>query len=144
VAGKGRMLGRLIKYGPVVYAAAQKYGPTVWEQVRSQREPAERFVQSKVAKGNHRKKALEHAATLVDGGVLQVFHDHESHWVVFTGDRPVAVHPATDAPYDALLTDVDLSRRVRPGDAQRRVHVPRPGRSPGPGPSTGPTPDGSA
>ncbi len=133
MAGKGKMLGNLIRYGPVIYAAAQKYGPTVWEHVRSQREPAERFVQARVARGNHRKKALEHAATLVDGSVLQVYHRQESHWVVFTGDRPVAVHPATDAPYDELLADVDLSRRVRPTDEHRRFPLPFLGKRPGQG-----------
>jgi hypothetical protein len=127
VAGKGKALGTALKYGPIVFAAAQKYGPVVWEQVRAQKEPAEKYVQSKVAKGNHRKRALEHAATLVDGSVLQVFHAHTPHWVVFTADRPVAVHPPTEAPYEELLADADLDKRARPGEGHRRLPLPRKG-----------------
>jgi hypothetical protein len=128
VAGKNKAVGMAIKYGPLVYPAVRKYGPQVWEQVRAQREPAERFVQDKVAKGNQRKKALQHAGTVVDGSVLQVFHRNTAHWVVFSGDEPIAVHPPTTAPYEVLLKHADLSTRVRPGEGTRlpRPHRPRP------------------
>lgn len=127
MAGKAKAMGSVIKYGPIVYAAAQKYGPQVVEQLKNQREPAEKFVQSKVAKGNQRKKALAHARTLTEGSVLQVFHGNESHWVVFAGDDPVAVHPPTGATYDQLLDRADLTKRVRPPDP-RRISVTLPAR----------------
>lgn len=128
MAGKGSAAGKLIKYGPIAAAAAQKFGPVVWEQVKNQREPAEKFVQDKVAKGNQRKKAMSHAATVIDGSVLQVFHLHTAHWVVFSGDDPIAVHPPTDASFDTLLDRADLSKRVRPGESTMTVKVPRPRR----------------
>lgn len=128
MAGKGKAAGRLIKYGPIAVTAAQRWGPVVWEQVKNQREPAEKFVQDKVAKGNQRKKAMAHAATVIDGSVLQVFHLNTAHWVVFSGDDPIAVHPPTDASFDTLLDRADLSRRVHPQDNTVTVRVPRPRR----------------
>lgn len=125
MAGKARAVGAALKYGPVVVTAAQRYGPVVWEQVKAQRAPAEQFVQAKVAKGNQRKKALAHADTVVDGSVLQVFHDSNAHWVVFSGDEPVGVHPPTRASYEELLDKADLGKKVRPDEAHRTVHLPR-------------------
>jgi hypothetical protein len=125
MAGKGSAAGKLIRYGPVAAAAAQKWGPVVWEQVKSQRAPAEKFVQAKVAKGNQRKKAMAHAATVIDGSVLQVFHAHTAHWVVFSGDDPIAVHPPTGASFDELLDRADLSKRVRPGEGAVTIRVPK-------------------
>jgi hypothetical protein len=129
VAGKGKAVGAAIKYGPLVYAAAQKYGPNVWEQLRAQREPAERFVQDRVTKGNQRKKALQHARTVVGGSVLQVFHHNRAHWIVFSGDEAIAVHPPTGAPYDVLLKHADLSTRVEPGRGATFPKIPRAGRA---------------
>lgn len=124
-ANMGRTVGSLIRYGPLVYGAVQKYGPQVWEQVQTQREPAERFMQAKVAKGNHRKKAMAHAQTVRRGSVLQVFHRNEAHWIVFSGEQPIAVHPATQATYEQLLEHADLDQRVRPQDAHLTVRLPR-------------------
>lgn len=155
MAGKGSAAGKLIKYGPIAAAAAQKFGPVVWEQVKNQREPAEKFVQSKVARGNQRKKALAHATTVIDGSVLQVFHANTAHWVVFSGDDPIAVHPPTTASFDELLDRADLSNRVRPREHAVTIRVPKPRRrqpasggatawtpreEPGPGPHTGNSP----
>lgn len=128
MAGKGSAAGKLIKYGPIAAAAAQKFGPVVWEQVKNQREPAEKFVQSKVARGNQRKKALAHATTVIDGSVLRVFHANTAHWVVFSGDDPIAVHPPTTASFDELLDRADLSNRLRPRDHAVTIRVPRPRR----------------
>jgi hypothetical protein len=136
VAGKSKAVGMALKYGPLVYPAVRKYGPQVWDQVRAQREPAERYVQDRVAKGNQRKKALQHAGTVVDGSVLQVFHRNTAHWVVFSGEEPIAVHPPTGASYDQLLQHADLSTRVRPQDAHR---LPRPSFPGGSGGSPGST-----
>lgn len=128
MAGKGKAAARLIKYGPLAVAAAQKWGPVVWEQVKHQREPAEKFVQDKVAKGNQRKKAMAHAATVIDGSVLQVFHLNTAHWVVFSGDDPIAVHPPTQAPFEELLDRADLSRRVGPNEGSVTIRVSKPRR----------------
>lgn len=150
MAGKGKAAGRLIKYGPIAVTAAQRWGPVVWEQVKNQREPAEKFVQDKVAKGNQRKKAMAHAATVIDGSVLQVFHLNTAHWVVFSGDDPIAVHPPAQASFEELLDRADLSRRMHPQDTTMTVKVPRPrrrtkgatARAPRQEPGTGPhTPD---
>ncbi len=116
MAGKGKAVGAALKYGPILYATSRRYGPVVWEQVKSQREPAERFVQSKVDKGNQRKKAVQHASTVIDGSTLQVFHQNIAHWVVFSGEEPVGVHPRTSAPFSQLLKNADLSKRLSPGD----------------------------
>ncbi|MBW8172050.1 hypothetical protein K0651_03185 [Ornithinimicrobium sp. Arc0846-15] len=113
--GKSKAVGAALKYGPLVYTAAQKYGPQVVEQLKGQREPAEKFVQDKVAKGNQRKKALQHAGTVMNGSILQVFYKNKAHWIVFSGDEPIAVHPPTSASYNELLQHADLSKRVLPG-----------------------------
>lgn len=128
MAGKGKAVGAVVKYGPLVYAAAQKYGPKVMEQVRAQRGPAERYVQDKVGKGNQRKKALEHARTVLDGSVLQIFHHNRAHWIVFSGEEPIAVHPPTGAPYDVLLKHADRATRIKPGSAHKLPRIPRPSR----------------
>ncbi len=116
MAGKGKAVGAALKYGPILYATSRRYGPVVWEQVKSQREPAERFVQSKVDKGNQRKKATQHASTVIDGSTLRVFHQNTAHWVVFSGEEPVGVHPRSGAPFSQLLKNADLSKRLRAGD----------------------------
>ncbi len=116
VAGKGKAVGAALKYGPLVYEASRRYGPKVWDQVKSQREPAERYVQAKVDKGNQHKKAVQHADTVIDGSTLQVFHLNASHWVVFSGNEPIAVHPRTSAPFSLLLKNADLGKRVKPMD----------------------------
>ncbi len=128
MAGKGKAAGRLIKYGPIAAAAAQRWGPVVWEQLKNQREPAEKFVQDKVAKGNQRKKAMAHAGTVIEGSVLQVFHRNTAHWVVFSGEDPIAVHPPTDASFEELLDRADLSNRVSPRGSSMTITLPRPTR----------------
>lgn len=130
MAGKGKAAGRLIKYGPIVATAAHRWGPVVWEQMKQQREPAEKFVQDKVAKGNQRKKAMAHASTVIDGSVLQVFHLNTAHWVVFSGDDPIAVHPPTQASFEEILDRADLGNRVRPQDRTVTLKVPKPTRRP--------------
>lgn len=144
MAGKGKAVGAVVKYGPLVYAAAQKYGPQVVEQVRAQRAPAERYVQDRVAKGNQRKKALEHAGTVLDGSVLQVFHHNRAHWIVFSAEEPIAVHPPAGAPYDVLLKHADLTTRVKPGSGHRFPKIPRPSRPARPGNRSGASRGGTA
>ncbi len=121
MAGKGKAVGAAIKYGPIVYEASRRYGPKVWDQVKSQREPAERYVQGKVDKGNQHKKAVQHADTVIDGSTLQVFYNNTAHWIVFSGEEPVGVHPRTSASYSLLLKNANLSKRIRPEDEPTAV-----------------------
>lgn len=106
----------MIKYGPILIETSRRYGPRVWEQVKSQKEPAERYVQDKVDRGNQRKKAVQHAETVIDGSTLRIFHRNVAHWVVFSGEEPIAVHPRANAPFPELLKNADLSKRTRPED----------------------------
>ncbi|MGB5937665.1 MAG: hypothetical protein WBG76_17585 [Ornithinimicrobium sp.] len=116
MAGKGKAVGAAIKYGPIFYEASRRYGPKVLDQLKAGREPAERYVQAKVDKGNQHKKAIQHAGTVIDGSTLQIFHRNAPHWIVFSGDEPIAVHPRTNAAYAELLKNVDLTKRIRPED----------------------------
>lgn len=124
---KARLAQQAIKYGPVVYALAQKYGPTVIEQIMRQREPAQRLVQERAqqARTNPRKLALAHADSVVDGTLQQVFHSGKPHWVVFSRGEPVGVHPHVAVSFDALLLNADPAKRVRPGDLRRTVTLPK-------------------
>lgn len=125
--GKARLARQAIKYGPVVFALAQRYGPQMVDQVVKQRQPAQRLVTERAAKGrtNPRKRALAHADTVVEGSLQQVFHRGQPHWVVFSRDEPVGVHPHTDVPFDVLLLNSDPAKRQAPDDLRRTVHLPR-------------------
>lgn len=116
-----------IKYGPVVYALAQRYGPAVVEQIMRQRDPAQRLIQDRQARvrTNPRKLALAHADSVIEGAVQQVFHSGRPYWVVFSRGEPVGVHPHTNIPYETLLLNADPARRVRPEELRRTIHVPR-------------------
>lgn len=127
MAGKARLAQQAIKYGPVVYAMAQKYGPQVIDQIMRQREPAQRFVQERAEKArtNPRKLALAHADSVVDGTLQPVFHAGSPYWVVFSRNEPVGVHPHTTVPYDVLLMNSDPAKRVRPDHLRRTVTLPK-------------------
>lgn len=117
-----------LKYGPVVYTLAQKYGPQVAEQLLRQREPAQRLVSAQRGRTSARRLALRHADSVVDGSLQQVFHAGEAYWVVFSRNEPVGSHPHTNIPYESLLLNADPVKRVRPDDLRRTVHLPRRGR----------------
>ena len=126
MAGKARMAQQALRYGPVVYAMAQKYGPQVVEQIMKQREPAQRLLQERAQKArtNPRKLALAHADSVVDGSLQQVFHAGAPYWVVFSRNEPVGVHPHSTVPYDVLLMNADPAKRVRPEQLRRTVTLP--------------------
>ncbi|GAA4877401.1 hypothetical protein [Serinicoccus chungangensis] len=130
MAGKTRLAKQAIKYGPVVYALAQKYGPQVVDQILKRREPATKFVQDQAsrARTNPRKHAMAHADTVVDGSLQQVFHRGHPYWVVFSRNEPVGVHPHTDAAFDTLLLNADPGKRQTPDALRRTVHLPRRGK----------------
>lgn len=67
---------------------------------------------AKKARGRH--KARNHAATLVAGKVVKVMHQGAVHYVVFSGEKPVATYPATTIPVETLLANADLTKRLRP------------------------------
>lgn len=116
-----------VRYGPVVYALAQKYGPAVVGQIMRQRDPAHRLVQDRAARvrTNPRKQALAHADSVIEGALQQVFHAGRPYWVVFSRGEPVGVHPHTSIPFDTLLLNADPDRRSSPADLRRTIHVPR-------------------
>ena len=116
-----------LKYGPVVYTLAQKYGPQLVEQILKNREPAQRFVHDRTerVRTNPRRRALDHAESVVDGSLQQVFHRGQPYWVVFSRGEPVGTHPHTDASFDVLLMNADPSRRVTPQELRRTVKLPR-------------------
>lgn len=107
MAGKGRFVK-----AAAIYAA--KYGPIVFEAVKHGREPAQRAIQKTLARQSYRRRARDHALTVVEGSVLRVFHKGEPVWVVFSGDTPVASYPPVDTPLETMLEHADLSLRVRP------------------------------
>ncbi|MGO0576591.1 hypothetical protein [Ornithinimicrobium panacihumi] len=116
-----------LKYGPVVYTLAQKYGPQVAEQLLRKDGAARQLVadQTQKLRAGARKQALAHADSVVDGTLQQVFHGGESYWVVFSRNEPVGTHPHTNIAYDALLLNADPAKRVRPEALRRTVHLPR-------------------
>lgn len=63
---------------------------------------------------NARRRALKHAAGLVEGSVLKVAPEGRAVYVVFTGIKPVAAYPKQDLPMAALLEHADLSKRILP------------------------------
>jgi hypothetical protein len=113
MAGKGKAVGNLVKWGV-------KYGPHVVVLAQQAKEPAMAAAQKALDRQKARRRAIEHAATLRDGTVLKTFDPRADHsepiWVVFTGDDPVACHPATTTPLDELVAHSDLSTRLRPQD----------------------------
>ncbi len=116
-----------LKYGPIVYTLAQRYGPQVMEQMLKNREPAQRFVSERTGKvrTSSRRRALDHAESVVDGSLQQVFHRGQPYWVVFSHGEPVGTHPHTEASFDVLLLNADPARRVRPEELRRTIRLPR-------------------
>ncbi|HEY8455203.1 MAG TPA: hypothetical protein VIL34_06395 [Actinopolymorphaceae bacterium] len=107
MAGKTRFAKTAVAY-------AVKYGPLVYEAIKHGREPAQRAVQQAWARQRHRRLAFAHAATVVDGSALRIFHEGEQVWVVFSGDEPIASYPSVTTPLSTLLQHVDLSLRTAP------------------------------
>ncbi len=114
----GKALGSAMKLG-------MKYGPMAYELVRHSREPAKVLAQKAMTKASARRQALQHAASVIDGSTLLVFHRDLQVWVVFSGEQPIGSHPVVNVPLAELLKHADLDRRIRPGDpAASRVRLP--------------------
>jgi hypothetical protein len=124
--GKGKAVGNLVKWGV-------KYGPHVVVLAQQAKEPAMKAAQTALDRQRAKRRAVEHAATVRDGMVLKTFDPRADHgepvWVVFSGDDPIAAHPASATPLAELVAKSDLSTRVRPIDmptpAERLRQVPR-------------------
>lgn len=73
--------------------------------------PADKVVQGQ----RSRMRARDQAKTLQDGYYMEVFlgANHNRHWVVWAGDKPVAAHPPFAGDLVDAVKDVDLSRRKR-------------------------------
>jgi hypothetical protein len=103
------------KIAKTVIKYSIKYGPLVYEAVKHGREPAQRALQRAMARQGDRRRAFQHAETLVEGSVLRVFREGEPIWVVFSEDHPVAGYPAVEVELPVLLEHADLGQRVKPG-----------------------------
>lgn len=110
---KGKAVGNIVKWGV-------RYGPHVVVLAQQAKDPAMAAAQKVLDRQKAKRRAIEHAATVRDGSVLKTFDplaDHgEPVWVVFAGDEPIAVHPATRTLLPDLIARSDLSTRVRPAD----------------------------
>jgi hypothetical protein len=109
MAGMGKLVTRTVKLGI-------KYGPQVWVASQALREPAKEAANKAISSERARRQAMAHAGSLDDGSILKVYKGDAAHWVVFSGDEPVAVHPATDMLLSALVGRADLTKRIRPQD----------------------------
>jgi len=116
-----------MKIRPIVKTAtaagmlAVKYGPQAkiaWEKGGRQSAEAAR---KRALSLNGRRKALKHAAGLVEGSILKIAPAGRTVYVVFTAERPVAAYPEQSLPLPALLENADLGKRVRPESSGRRA-----------------------
>lgn len=107
--GTGKVVGTVVKYGV-------KYGPHLAAAVAVAKEPVKEAATTYLAARTQQKLAADHAATLVEGGVLKVIHGGTTYWVVFSGEDAVTTYPATAAPLNDLLARADLTKRSRPED----------------------------
>ncbi len=109
MAGKTKVITTAIKLGT-------RYGPQIWVASKALREPAKEAAAKVVASEKARRAAAAHAKTLSDGSILKVYKGDQSHWVVFSGDTAITVHPVTDVALSDLLSGADLTKRIRPND----------------------------
>ncbi|MDN5794359.1 MAG: hypothetical protein L0H79_01240 [Intrasporangium sp.] len=106
MARKGKVLTTVVVLGV-------KYGPQIWVAGKALREPAKEAAQKIMASEQARRAAYAHAHTIWEGSILKVYRGEQAHWVVFTGDTAVTVHPMADVPLGDLILGVDLTRRIR-------------------------------
>ena len=109
MAGKGKLVTQTVKLGI-------KYGPQIWVATQALRDPAKEAANKAISSERARRQAMAHAKSLADGSILKVYRGDVAHWVVFSGDEAVGVHPQTDLPPSALVERADLTKRIRPDD----------------------------
>lgn len=119
VGTAGRVIGQgtklVVKYGPQAKIAWDNGG-------RKAAATATKRARSLTA----RRKALAHAATVVDGSVLKVAPSGATVYVVFTGDQPIATYPHQETPPEVLLAHADLGKRFRPEERSHRLRRRKP------------------
>jgi hypothetical protein len=71
--------------------------------------------------GRWRRLAVLHADTVVDGTIKKVLIAAQPHWVVWSGDEPVATYPPYEGDLDEALRNVDLAKRLAPDELPSRV-----------------------
>ncbi|MDN5896031.1 MAG: hypothetical protein L0H93_18645 [Nocardioides sp.] len=114
---EGALMGKVRTAVVVIGAGAKvaaKYGPQAkiaWDKGGKQAaESAARRARTMTA----RRKALAHAATIIDGSILKVAPEGITAYVVFSGELPVAAYPPQERRLDVLIAHTDLGRRERP------------------------------
>jgi len=111
MADRGKAVGNIVKWGV-------KYGPHVVVLAQQAKDPAMAAAKKAMDRQKARKRAVEHAATVIDGSVLKTFDPREDTgdavWVVFSGEEAIASHPATTTPLGELIARSDLTTRKRP------------------------------
>ncbi len=129
MAGKGKAVTQIVKWGV-------KYGPAAVVVAKNAREPAKAAAQKALTSVAAKRKAVDHAAAVVNGSVLKAFDPAgDGVWIVFSGEEPIATYPLTDTPMDVLLRHADLGQRQLPqeislpGDRVRRLTARRAGPS---------------
>ncbi len=109
-------MGRFTRVG----AKAVKYGPQaalVWKYAAA---PVTAAAQRAFATTANRKTALKHADTVVEGAILMVMDEGETHWVVFSGGKPVAAYPKPSGSLDDLVAHANLSKKMTPDQFRSR------------------------
>lgn len=97
-----------------------KYGPQaaiLWKYAAG---PVTAAAQRTFAVQANRRTALKHADTVNEGAILLVMDQGESHWVVFSGGKPVAAYPSSAKPLDQLIADANLSKKMTPDQFRSR------------------------
>lgn len=91
------------KHGPKVVAAWAVAGKPVTEAARARARDLQL-----------RSQAVRDADTRDDGSVLPMSRDGRWLWVVYSGDRPVAVYPSSGVALADLVETAKLSDRFTP------------------------------
>lgn len=71
--------------------------------------------------GRWRQLAILHADAVVDGSLKKVPLRGQPHWVVWSGDEPVASYPPYDGDLVTAVRPVDLTKRQRPDELPVRT-----------------------
>jgi len=103
-----------------VSAKAVKYGPQIALAWKYAAVPVTAAAHRTLAVQANRRTALKHADTVNEGAILMVMNDGETHWVVFSGGKPVASYPKSTRPLEDLIADANLSKKMTPDQFRTR------------------------
>lgn len=113
-------VGKMAKVAAQGAKLAVKYGPQAkiaWDKGGRQATSA---ATKRALSFNNRRRALAHAAGVIDGSVLRIAPTGSTVYVVFSGEHPIASYPPQEAPFPTLLAHADLTKRFRPDEATTR------------------------